>query len=54
METIDIAIETIIRLRKQINFEEYCLAKALQSIPDKYAKILLSKYVDLCSGANNG
>jgi hypothetical protein len=54
MEKLDTAIEIIIRLRKQIDFEEYCLAKALQSIPKKYAKKLLSKYIELCSGGENG
>jgi hypothetical protein len=43
----DIAIETIIRLRKQLNFEQDCLVKALQSIPEKYAKKFLNKYVEL-------
>lgn len=41
------AIDIIIRLRQQQKFEEDCLIRALQSIPEKYAKQLLKKYIEL-------
>jgi histone H3/H4 len=47
------AIDIIIRLRQQQKFEEDCLIRALQSIPEKYAKQLLKKYIELCE-AHNG
>jgi hypothetical protein len=53
-EKIDTAIEIIIRLRKQQKYEDDCLLEALKSIPEKYSKIVLSKYVELCCGKNNG
>jgi hypothetical protein len=52
-EKIDTAIGIIVKLRKQIDFEQDCLVKALRSIPDKYAKKFLNKYVEL-SEKNHG
>jgi hypothetical protein len=54
MEKIDTAIEMIIRLRKEQEQWDNCLAEALRFIPEKYAKILLDKYSDLCCGVNHG
>jgi hypothetical protein len=44
----DTAIDIIIRLRKQQQYENDCLLEALKSIPEKYSKKLLSKYIELC------
>jgi hypothetical protein len=48
MSKEDTAIEIIVRLRKQQQYENDCLLEALKSIPEKYSKLLLSKYVELC------
>jgi hypothetical protein len=53
MDLEQTAINIIVELRKQKSFEDDCLIRALKSIPEKYAKQLLSKYIEL-SEANNG
>jgi hypothetical protein len=53
MEKIDTAINTIVELRKQREFEQNCFVKALRSIPEKYQKILFTEYLELL-GANDG
>jgi hypothetical protein len=47
MEWEQTAVGIIAELRKQQTFEEDCLIKALRSIPEKYAKQLLKKYIEL-------
>jgi hypothetical protein len=47
MELEQTAVNIIVKLRKQQKFEEDCLIKALRSIPEKYAKQLLKKYIEL-------
>jgi hypothetical protein len=54
MERENIAIEIIVRLRKQKEFEDNCLAESLKVIHKKYTKILLSKYSELYCGVNHG
>ena len=54
MDKLDTTLEIIIRLRKQQKHEDDCLLEALKSIPEKYSKKLLSKYVELCCGENHG
>jgi DNA-directed RNA polymerase specialized sigma24 family protein len=50
MDKLDTTLEIIIRLRKQQKREDDCLLEALKSIPEKYSKIVLLKYVELCCG----
>jgi flagellin-specific chaperone FliS len=52
-EKIDTAIDIIVKLRKQIDFEQNCLIHALHSIPEKYKKIFFKEYIRLLE-ANNG
>jgi hypothetical protein len=54
MDREDTAIEIIVRLREQQKFWDNCLAEALKVIPEKYTKILLDKYSELCCGVNHG
>jgi hypothetical protein len=53
MEKIDTAINTIVGLKAQREFEQTCLVKALRSIPEKYQDILFKKYLELI-GAGDG
>jgi hypothetical protein len=53
MEKIDTAIDSIITLKAQREFEQNCLVRALRSIPEKYARILFTEYLELL-GANDG
>jgi hypothetical protein len=48
MNKEDTALEIIINLRKQQKFEDNCLLEALKSIPEKYAKKILFRYIELC------
>jgi hypothetical protein len=53
MEKIDTAIDTIIKLKAQREFEQNCFVRALRSIPEKYQKIFFTEYLKLL-GANDG
>jgi hypothetical protein len=53
MEKIDTAINTIVELRKQREFEQNCFVKALRSIPEKYRNIFFIEYLRLLGG-NDG
>jgi hypothetical protein len=53
MEKIDTAINTIVGLKAQMEFEMNCFVKALRSIPEKYQRILFTEYLELL-GANDG
>jgi hypothetical protein len=50
MEKIDTAIDTIVELRKQREFEQNCFVKALRSIPEKYQRIFFKEYLELLGG----
>jgi hypothetical protein len=53
MEKIDTAINTIVDLKAQRDFEQNCFVRALRSIPEKYQKIFFTEYLELL-GANDG
>jgi hypothetical protein len=53
MEKIDTAIDTIIKLKTQREFEQNCFVRALRSIPEKYRDIFFKEYLELLGG-NDG
>jgi hypothetical protein len=52
MEKIDTAINTIVELKAQRDFEQICFVRALRSIPEKYQRIFFSEYLKLLEDYN--
>jgi hypothetical protein len=50
MEKVDTAINTIVGLKAQREFEQNCFVKALRSIPEKYRDIFFKEYLELLGG----
>jgi uncharacterized protein YjgD (DUF1641 family) len=53
-DLVKAAIEKIVKLQEEIEFDNKCWLEALRSIPNKYANRVIEKSCELHCGDKNG